>query len=81
MYSEIIQMSNRRRIATTYRLDTWVTDNLVDLAEQADESVNAYVEQILFNHCIEKLPDEKKVDPLGDQRRKAVKRGLRIVED
>ncbi|BAY96022.1 hypothetical protein NIES3275_80990 (plasmid) [Microchaete diplosiphon NIES-3275] len=82
MYSLFIpmpEMPERRRIATTYRLDTWVTDNLVDLAEQAGESVNAYVEKVLFKHCIENLPEDKRVEPLGDQRRKATKRGLKVV--
>jgi len=75
------KMSNkRRRIATTYRLDSWVTDQLVDLANQTGESVNSYVEKILFEHCNSKLSEDKRVQPLGDQRRRATKRGLKIVQ-
>ena len=74
-------MNARKRIATTYRLDNWVTDQLVDLADQADESVNAYVEKILFEHCVSKLPKSEKIEPLGDQRRKAAKRGSKIADD
>ncbi|MBE9038604.1 hypothetical protein [aff. Roholtiella sp. LEGE 12411] len=81
MYSEILEMTKRRRIATTYRLDSWVTDQLVDLANEAGESVNAYVEKVLFKHCIDNLPKDDKVEPLGDQRRRASKRGLKLVED
>jgi hypothetical protein len=66
----------RRRIATTYRLDSWVTDQLVDLANLKDESVNAYVERLLFEHCNGQMPDDKKTSPLGDQRRRATKRGI-----
>lgn len=80
MYSAALNMTARRRIATTYRLDSWVTDQLVDLANQANESVNAYVEKILFEHCLSKLPESEKVEPLGDQRRKATKRGLKIID-
>ncbi|WP_414541674.1 hypothetical protein [Nostoc sp. CCY0012] len=74
-------MTKRRRIATTYRLDSWVTDQLVDLANEAGESVNAYVEKVLFKHCIDNLPEDDRVEPLGDQRRRASKRGLKLVED
>ncbi len=73
-------INKRRRIATTYRLDSWVTDQLVDLSDQAGESVNSYVEKILFEHCNSKLPEDKRVQPLGDQRRRASKRGLKIVQ-
>ncbi|MBW4505640.1 MAG: hypothetical protein KME64_03905 [Scytonematopsis contorta HA4267-MV1] len=73
-------MSERKRIATTYRLDTLITDNLVDLANDAGESVNAYVERILYEHCNAKLPLEKQFEPLGDQRRRASKRGLKVVK-
>ncbi len=77
---EFINMSERKRIATTYRLDTLITDNLVDLANDAGESVNAYVERILYEHCNAKLPLEKQFEPLGDQRRRASKRGLKVVK-
>lgn len=72
-------MSERKRIATTYRLDTLITDSLVDLANEAGESVNAYVEKVLYEHCNSKLPAEKQFEPLGDQRRRASKRGLKVV--
>ncbi|MEH1922177.1 hypothetical protein [Nostoc sp.] len=68
-------MTERRRLSTTYRLDSWVTDQLVDLAAQADESVNAYVEKILYAHCIKNLPEDRHIEPLGDLRRTATKRG------
>lgn len=80
MYNALELMTARRRISTTYRLDSWVTDQLVDLANQANESVNSYVEKILFEHCLSKLPEGERVEPLGDQRRKATKRGLKIID-
>jgi hypothetical protein len=77
---KFIDMSERKRIATTYRLDTLITDSLVDLANEAGESVNAYVEKILYEHCNARLPIEKRFEPLGDQRRRASKRGLKVVK-
>jgi hypothetical protein len=77
---KFLNMSERKRIATTYRLDTLITDNLVDLANEAGESVNSYVEKILYEHCIAKLPPEKWFDSLGDQRRRASKRGVEAVK-
>jgi hypothetical protein len=78
---EFINMVERKRIATTYRIDSLITDSLVDLAHEAGESVNAYVEKILYEHCNAKLSPEKQFEPLGDQRRRAKKRGLKIVEN
>jgi hypothetical protein len=77
---KFLNMSERKRIATTYRLDTLITDNLVDLANEAGESVNAYVEKILYEHCNANLPPEKQFKPLGDQRRRASKRNLRVLK-